>query len=280
VGSFHSLLFQVETLAERKARLSPDWTCASLRVEMARCLDWVGQAEKGVDILARQTGTLRRAFRSDVDGTLQPYTVHLPADFDPARTYPLLVFLHGSERDDRALAEHLGYVTTDDFITLAPKGRGTSNAYTVDHAQEDIQEAVADVCRHYPIDRSKVVLTGFSMGGYGVYRTHYETPGTYKALAVFCGIPDLANERVVPEGQPDFLQDKYLVPFKDVPMFVFHGTADRNAPLEKTVQAVGKLEAAGARVEFVAQEGAGHDAPNPEHIAQYHRWLGAIIEAT
>ena len=54
--------------------------------------------------------------------------------------------------------------------------------------QEDIREAIADVCRHYPIDRSNIVLAGFSMGGYGVYRTHYETPGMYKALAVFCGI--------------------------------------------------------------------------------------------
>jgi predicted esterase len=276
--SYHSLLFQVEMLAGQKARLSPDLTCASLRVEMARCLDLIGQAENGVDALAHRTGSLRRAFRSDVDGTLQPYTVHLPAGFDPARTYPLLVFLHGSERDDRALAEHLGYVTTDDFIMLAPKGRGTSNAYTVDHAQEDIQEAVADVCRHYPIDRSNVVLAGFSMGGYGVYRTHYETPGAYKALAVFCGIPDLANERVGPEGHPDFLRKEYLAPFVGMPMFVFHGTADRNAPFEKTVQAVGKLEAVGAHVKFVAQEGTGHGAPHPEYVAQYHRWLEAVIE--
>jgi predicted esterase len=279
-GSYHSLLFQVETLAGQRARLWPDLTYALLRVEMARCLDLVGQAEDGVDSMARRTGTLRRAFRSDIDGTLQPYTVHLPADLDPARTYPLLVFLHGSERDDRALAEHLDYVTTDDFIALAPKGRGTSNAYTADHAQEDIQEAVADVCRHYPVDRSNIVLAGFSMGGYGVYRTHYETPGAYRALAVFCGIPDLANERVRPEGHPDFLQDEYLAPFRGVPMFVFHGTADRNAPFEKTAQAVEKLEAIGAQVEFVAQEGTGHGAPNSEHVAQYHRWLKTVIETT
>jgi hypothetical protein len=43
-----------------------------------------------------------------------------------------------------------------------------SNAYPIDHAQEDI----ADVCRHYPIDQSNIVLARFSMGGYGVYRTH------------------------------------------------------------------------------------------------------------
>jgi dipeptidyl aminopeptidase/acylaminoacyl peptidase len=54
-------------------------------------------------------------------------------------------------------------------------------------------------------------------------------------------------------------------------MFIFYGTADRNAPLEKTVQAVEKLEAVGAEVEFVAQESTGHGAPNSEHIAQYHR---------
>jgi fermentation-respiration switch protein FrsA (DUF1100 family) len=133
-------------------------------------------------------------------------------------------------------------------------------------------EAIADVCRHCPIDQHRIVLARFSMGGYGVYRTHYETPGTYKALVVFCGIPDLAYERVGQGGHPDFLQDEYLAPFKDVPMFVFHGTADRNAPFEKTVQVVEKLRAVGARVAFVVQEGVGHGAPSAEHIAQYHHW--------
>ena len=277
-GSYDSLLFQVETLADQKARPLPDLTCASLRIELEHHLDLIGQAGNSAYILAHRTDTLRRAYRSDVDGTLQPYTVRLPADFDPARTYPVLVFLHGSERDDRALANHLDYVTTDDFVTLAPKGRGTSNAYTVALAQEDIQQAVADVCRHCPIDQSSIALAGFSMGGYGVYRTHYETPGTYKALAVFCSIPGLANERVGPEGHPGSLQDGYLAPFKGVPTFVFHGTVDRSAPFEKTVQVVGKLKAVGARIEFAAQEGTGHGAPNAEHVAKYHCWLKTVIE--
>ena len=61
-------------------------------------------------------------------------------------------------------------------------------------------------------------------------------------------------------------------------MFVFHGTADRNAPFEKTVQVVEKLRAAGAQVEFVAQEGAGHGAPNPGYAEQYHQWLKAKVD--
>jgi len=65
-----------------------------------------------------------------------------------------------------------------------------------------------------------------------------------------------------------------------VPVFVFHGTADRNAPFEKTVQVVEKLEAAGAQVEFVTQEGAGHHAPDAEHLARYHRWLKNIVNLT
>jgi predicted esterase len=94
---------------------------------------------------------------------------------------------------------------------------------------------------------------------------------------VFCGIPDLAYERVGQEGHPDFTQDEYLVPFQGLSIFVFHGTADRNAPFEKTVKTVEKLQTTGAQVKFVAQEGAGHGAPNPENVAQYHCWLETML---
>jgi dipeptidyl aminopeptidase/acylaminoacyl peptidase len=60
-------------------------------------------------------------------------------------------------------------------------------------------------------------------------------------------------------------------------MFIFHGTADRNAPYEKTVQVVEKLRSAGARLEFWAEEGKGHSAPGPEILARYRQWLQTVI---
>ncbi len=42
---------------------------------------------------------------------------------------------------------------------MAPRGRGPSNGWTRDHAQQDVAEAIADVLAHHPVDPDRVVLT-------------------------------------------------------------------------------------------------------------------------
>jgi len=275
-GSLVTLQFHLQALSARLAQRKPHKTCARLRVEIEKYVSLVSKAEHGDDVLARRTGFFRRAFRSELDGTLQPYTVRIPENFDPDRSYPLVVFLHGSDRDDTSLSSHSSHAGPADWIVVAPLGRGMTNAFTRDHAQSDIHEAIQDVCRYYPIDTNRIVLAGFSMGGYGVYRTHYETPGKFRALAVFSGIPDEASQAFPAEEHPNFLQDAYLAPFSDVPIFIFHGSADRNAPFEKTQQVVQKLRALGAPVEFYVQEGAGHVVPDEAATDAYYAWLDTI----
>jgi predicted esterase len=214
---------------------------------------------------------------SRIDNTLQPYAVRIPAGYEPkaAKKYPLIVYLHGSASDETNLAG-VDYLGNGEFIELAPRGRGPSNAFSRDHAQEDIEEAIAAVIESYPIDETRVILTGFSMGGYGVYRTFYEYPTRYRALAVFSGQPDLASRYFPGEDHPNFLEDKNLGKFKGVPIYIFHGREDRNCPFTITQELAAKLERAGARVELVTEAGAGHQRPGPEALARYHQWLKTV----
>jgi predicted esterase len=266
-GTLATLQFQLESLEDSRRSLKSYDVAPDLRLGTARFLDDLQAAEQGR--IATRTGIERRAYRSKIDGTLQPYSILVPA-LEPGRRYGLLVFLHGSGEDDRAgLREDL---LADGFIELAPNGRGTSNAYTADHAQDDIREAIADVMTNYPIDPNRIVLAGFSMGGYGVYRTFYEDPSRYRALAVFSGHPTLGRE-MVGDDQPSFLEDKYLEKFRGMRIFVFHGGKDRNAPIELTQELVGKLKALGADVEFHYVPDKGHEAPPPEVKAAFRQWL-------
>jgi predicted esterase len=277
-GSLMTLQFKLEELRKLKSRLKPYQTCAGLRTGIYEFLELEEKAAAGEDVLAKKTGILRRAFRSHLDNTLQPYSVKIPENFDPTEKYPLLVFLHGSARDDRDIQTH-DYVAAENTIVLAPCARGTSNCYSADNAQEDIQEAIQDVLRNYPVDTRKIILCGFSMGGYGVYRTFYENPKMFKALAVFSGDPNMANRWGISGGpHPNFIEDKYLKAFKDIPIFVFHGKKDRNCPFELAAQVVEKLKAVGARVEFYTEEETGHSRPGSETIKLYHEWLKKIID--
>ncbi|MGZ7064744.1 MAG: carboxylesterase family protein, partial [Candidatus Aminicenantales bacterium] len=273
-GSAVTLQFMLdETLASLRTMRTYE-TAAKERLALVRLEGDVAQAEAGRDVFAARTGYFRRAFLSKVDGTLQPYAVRIPTGYDPGagKKYPLIVFLHGSASDETNLA---GFddLSEGDFIELAPRGRGPSNAYTRDHAQEDIEEAITAVIQSYPIDEKRIVLTGFSMGGYGVYRTFYEHPQRYKALAVFSGLPNLGEEYFAGEGHPNFTEDRFLAKFKGMPMFIFHGLEDRNCPFAVTRELVKKLEGIGAEVELVTEAGAGHQRPGPDTVRRYHEWL-------
>jgi len=273
-GSAATLRYLLDETLLSIGSMKPYESAAKERLALARLESDLAEAEAGHDAFAARTGYFRRAFRSKVDGTLQPYAVRIPAGYDPraGRKYPLIVYLHGSASDETNLAG-VDYLSEGDFIEMAPRGRGPSNAYTRDHAQEDIEEAVAAVIQSYPVDEARIILTGFSMGGYGVYRTFYEHPERYRALAVFSGAPDLGNDYFPGEGHPNFLEDRYLEKFKGLPIFVFHGLEDRNCPFPVTRELVGKLERIGAKVELVTEPGAGHQRPGPETLKGYREWL-------
>jgi predicted esterase len=277
-GSATTLRYLFDEAVASLRAAKPYETAGKERMALIRVDEDLAQAEAGRDMFAARMGYMRRAFRSKFDGTLQPYAVRVPAGFDPraGKKYPLVVYLHGSASDETNLAG-VDYLSQGDCIELAPRGRGPSNGFTRDHAQEDIEEAIAAVIQSYPIDETRIILTGFSMGGYGVYRTFYEHPERYRAAAVFSGLPDLGNLYFPGEGHPSFLDDKNLARFKGLPLFIFHGKEDRNCPFATTRELVGKLERAGAKVEFVTEPGAGHARPNPETIRRYQEWLAGVL---
>jgi predicted esterase len=271
-GTVTTLQFRAQQIETTRASLPPADTATGLRKMIAETVSLLADAERGRDRLTTQTGLIRRAYRSAVDGSLQPYTVRIPAHFERGKKYPLIVFLHGSGQDDTSAISEDQFPA--DAIVLAPNGRGTSNGYIQDHAQDDIREAVADVAANYPVDPQRVVIAGFSMGGYGTYHTFASARGQYRAAAIFSGDPSL-GPKWFGAGAPDYLADANA--FRGAEIFVFHGGKDRNCPIETTRAMIAKLEAAGAHVTFDYDPDRGHEAPSAKTIAAYHAWLKHVL---
>jgi predicted esterase len=272
-GSRNTLLFMHSDLNSEFQKLKSYEYCPGILKDMNELIAFLEKANKNIDTLEHREGIFRRGFRSIIDSSFRPYTIRIPENFDRSKKYPLMVYLHGSGDDDRT-AFKMKPVTSGDFIELYPNGRGTSNVYSTAESQEDILESINDVVKNYSIDTGKIVLSGFSMGGYGVYRTYYEHPELFKGLAIFSGHPNLANEWLG-EGHPDFLKEKFLSVFNGVNIFIFHGTQDRNCPYEKTVKLVEKLKDAGANVDFVSEE-TGHSFPSPDSYQKFLEWLKTV----
>ncbi|MEW6016007.1 MAG: prolyl oligopeptidase family serine peptidase [Candidatus Zixiibacteriota bacterium] len=275
-STISTLRFKLDEALAQIDSAKPYETCLQQRFRLARVMREIDKALAGTDPYLNKTGFVRRAYRSELDSSLQPYMIHVPENFELGQRYPLLVYLHGSASTEFEIT-NAGRVIPDGFIALAPRGRGTSNCYTYDNAQDDIAEAIAAVIDDYPIDTANIILCGFSMGGYGVYRTYYETPERFKALAVFSGHPDIANDWDPGHDYPNFTESQMLAPFKNVPMFIYHGEKDRNAPFSITRQTVGRLQRAGCQVEFHSDPDRGHENPSDEIYRAYDDWIKRVL---
>lgn len=187
-----SVAIRFDWLDELLGRLDPGEDPTALRLLYDELQAMVDAVENGRDPLAKASGYQRRGFRSKLDGTLQPYSVHIPpaaASAQAGQSFPLLVLLHGSGVDEVRTAEDPHLVKELDehgWLLCAPLGRDVSGWYLGDGGR-DIFEAVDSALATLPADRRLVCLGGFSMGGFGVWRHGLEQAGRFAALVVLSG---------------------------------------------------------------------------------------------
>lgn len=139
----------------------------------------------------------RVSVKSTLDGTDQPCYVIEPDGFDAdGEAVPLLVSLHtwsgNLEQRNKSLeaeADKLGW------IYLFPNFRGVNrhpDACGSEKAQQDILDAVAWAQQSYPIDRTRIYLTGVSGGGHMTMLMVGRHPEIWAAASAWVGISDLA----------------------------------------------------------------------------------------
>lgn len=273
-GDYNTISFYISEMRNKLGNLQPEYLYSDMVDEIRFLKNIVTDYIQERKSLLSIKDVHRRAFVSGIDNSLRPYSVRLPVDFDPLKTYPLLVFLHGSGRTDTELDLH-NYIFQDDFICIAPNGRGISNYYGTPESQKDINEAIDDIIKNFRIDTNNIILSGFSMGGYGVYRTYFENPVRYKAIAVIAGEPKVNLFIRSGKGKyPDFLKDKNLKRFKDIPVFVYHGVNDLNCPYPATRKLIEKLESMDANLTKVIYTGYGHSVPSGnEFTDRFREWI-------
>ncbi len=135
-------------------------------------------------------------FRSRIDGSIQPYGLVLPADFDLSDTKPrrLDIWLHGRGEkvgEVQFLHQRLndaGPIVPAHTIVLHPYGR-YCNAFKF-AGEVDVLEAIAHVKTLLPIDDDRVTIRGFSMGGAGCWQLAVHYPGTWLAATPGAGFSE------------------------------------------------------------------------------------------
>lgn len=186
---------------------------ALVRRALTRGLERVAQLETGKTPWNDHRGRLPRAYRSRVDGSIQPYALTVPRRYDPRKPIRLDVVLHGSTRPV-GLSELRFVMPFDegdappktapdaDYIELRPLGR-VENCYRW-AGETDVFEAIEDVCRDYNIDRDRIVLRGMSMGASGTWHLGLKHPDRFAALGPYCGYVDTHRFSLTP--LPNFIK--------------------------------------------------------------------------
>ncbi|WP_027672579.1 alpha/beta hydrolase-fold protein [Rheinheimera baltica] len=270
-GLKNRLLFQLERITSQILGLKPYEISGQLIDDILSLKTELSSLRSGKSISPHSTKPQRRAFRSKLDGSLQPYSIKLPENFDPEKKYPLMVFLHGSGIDD--LSQLNASRSDGSFIEIAPSGRDKFYAYAYHQSEIDINEAIDDVSSHFLIDKNNIFISGFSMGGYGALLTYYRNPEKFRGVAVFAGHPNLANEWLGTVDFPNFLKTDSLEKFRGKPVFIYHGEADPALDIKLMQQFSAKLESTGANVTTSFVPERGHVYQDTETHRRFSEWL-------
>ena len=178
------------------------------------------------------------------------YAQYLPKDFDNTKKYPLVLFLHGAgERgDDLEGATRHGYMKyvreegrEYPFICIAPQcpvmkywGCYTESLLAfLDYLEESL-----------PIDKKRIYMTGFSMGGMGTFMLAMAAPDRFAAIAPVCGCGISWNGGVL----------------KDMPVLMYHGDCDSIVPINESVDMLTSINRRGGSAQLKICYGVGHNA--------------------
>jgi len=172
-------------------------------------------------------------------------------DVDLNQDWPLILTLHGySAGDPDAHKNTACYVEPGlaglDVIILSPNG-GEYNWETLDN-QDQLRILTDLASRLWPVDASKIVVTGYSNGGNGSWY-YAETQPLFFSAA----IPLASGYSIV---NPDGSARKI-----NIPMYVIHGSEDELFPLDTVQNWVNQTILAGSDIEFVIADGLGHYTP-------------------
>jgi predicted peptidase len=181
------------------------------------------------------------------DGVTLLYGEAVPADYDRSQPRPLVLALHpGGERTSGYGAQMMRQIFLPglralDPIMIAPDC--PTRTWADPEAEKALLALVANVSSEYAVDRRRILVVGFSMGGSGTWFMSSRHADLFTAAIVMAGT---TNEPI--DG------------LAKIPTYIIHSKDDQVVPFGQAEQRAGALEKLGRPVKFDALQGLSHFA--------------------
>ena len=262
------------------------------------------QEKKLTDMNAQTAGwttsTLEIVSWTSQDGATVEGVLHRPADFDPSKTYPLLVVIHGGPTGvSRAVPFTSTIYPVDVWVprgvlVLEPNYRGSAGyggAFRALNVRNlgvgdawDVLSGVDSLIAKGLVDPARVGTMGWSQGGYisAFLATH--DAARFKAISVGAGISDWMTYYVNTDITPFTRQYLKATPWDDpeiyaktspityikqakTPTLIQHGAADERVPLPNAFELYHGLQDNHVPTKLIVYQGfggVGHGPTKPK----------------
>ena len=217
----------------------------------------------------------KKVYRSTSSGQELKYRILYPENYDAAKKYPVLLFLHGAGElgsDNEKQLVHGSALFLDPTnrekypaIVLFPQcpegkswasldirmGESGRKMYIRNNGKEPgemavlLNELLQEIASNTNVDTKRFYIMGLSMGGFGTLDMLYLYPETFAAAVPICG---------------GHLTDLAFVYANKVPIWLFHGAKDLVVPVDFSRDLYAKLKELGADVKYTEFPDANHDS--------------------
>lgn len=251
----------------------------------------VGSQYKDFQLATREVVSWKSSDGATIEGILIK-----PADYDPARKYPLMVVIHGGPTGvDTPLLSADRYYPVEKFaakgaLILKPNYRGSAgygakfralnvrNLGVGDYA--DVISGVDSLIAKGIVDKDRVASMGWSEGGYiSAFITCYSD--RFKAVSVGAGISDWMTYYVNTDIHPFTRQYLKATPWDDpeiykktspityvsrakTPTLIQQGDQDKRVPPPNSYELYQALKDRGVPVKLIFYKGFGHPINKPK----------------
>ena len=205
----HKEIFDPAPPKDKKAPLPAP--AGNVRKALAAGLERAKALKDGKTPWTTQTGGVLRGYTSKVDGSVQPYWLIVPKDYDfAAQTKHRLDFWWHGRYENVVEAGFManspgtgGIIPAPGALILHPFGRfSNANKFA---GEIDTFECLDHAKKHYRIDERRLVARGFSMGGAACWQYGVHYPTLWAACAPGAGFSETPeflkvyqNEKIEP----------------------------------------------------------------------------------
>ena len=210
------------------------------------------------------------AFEDDIDGFKAymyrnamgdtiPYRLFVPHDYNKQKSYPLILWLHGS---GGAGADNIAQISEDQIsgtriwtevqaqknyptFVLAPQNPGNwvERLDGLTGKMLLVLELLDHLEIEFNIDAARIYVVGQSDGGYGRWNLVTQKPELFAAAILVCGA-----------GDP-----RLALRVAKMPLWVFHGERDDVVPVAESRKMIAAVRKAGGRPKYTEYARVGHD---------------------